>query len=77
VNDTRAESLIVLARAIGQPWETTRSIIALAGQRYRRSPADIGKCIAAFQRLNPVTARRISNFSDSADPAPGADINRR
>jgi uncharacterized protein (DUF2336 family) len=62
VNDTRAESLLVLAKAIGLRWETTRSIIALAGQRYRRSPADIGNCIAAFQRLNPATARQILQF---------------
>ena len=62
VNDTRAESLLVLARAIDLPWETTRSILMLAGRRYRRSPADIGKCIAAFQRLNPATARQILEF---------------
>ncbi len=69
VNDTRAESLLVLARAIGLPWETTRSIIALAGRRYRRSPADIDKCIAAFQRLNPVTARQILAFQRARNPA--------
>jgi len=62
VNDTRAESVLVLAKAIGLRWETTRSIIALAGQRYRRSPADIGNCIGAFQRLNPATARQILQF---------------
>jgi uncharacterized protein (DUF2336 family) len=71
VNDTRAESLIVLARAIGLAWETTRSIIALAGRRYRRSPADIGKCIAAFQRLNPTTAQRILEFQRSRGPGAG------
>lgn len=62
VNDTRAESVLVLAKAIGLRWETTRSIIALAGQRYRRSPADIGNCIGAFQRLKPATARQILQF---------------
>jgi hypothetical protein len=71
VNDTRAESLTVLARAIGLPWETTRSIIALAGQRYRRSPADIGKCVAAFQRLNPARRRRILEFQRLVGPGAG------
>jgi uncharacterized protein (DUF2336 family) len=62
VNDTRAESLLVLARAIGLSWQTTRSILALAGERHRRTAADIGRCTASFQRLNPVTARRILEF---------------
>ena len=71
VNDTRAESLLVLARAIELPWETTRSILGLAGRRYRRSPADIGNCIAAFQRLNPTTARQILEFQRVRGLAPG------
>jgi len=62
VNDTRAESLLVLAKAVGLPWQTTHSIIALAGQRYQRSAADIDQCMAAFRRLNPATARRILEF---------------
>lgn len=68
VKHTRAESLLVLARAIGLPWETTRSILLLAGQRYRRSADDINRCIASFQRLNPVTAQQILEFQRIRSP---------
>lgn len=70
VNDTRAESVLVLARAIGLSWETTRSILIMAGRRYRRSTADIGRCIASFQRLNPATARQILEFQRIRGPGP-------
>ena len=62
LNDTRAESLIVLARAIDLPWETTKTIILLAAKKFRRNPADIVKCTAAFQRLSPYTAQQILDF---------------
>lgn len=71
MNDTRAESMIVVASAIGLSWETPRGIIGLPGQRYRRSPADIGNCIAVFQRLHPTTARRILEFQRSRGPGAG------
>lgn len=62
VNDTNAESILVLAKAVDLPWETTRNIIALAAKRYRRSMADIEKAMAAFQRLRPATAQQILDF---------------
>jgi len=62
LTDTRAESLIVLARAIDLPWETAKSIIALAALKFRRNPADMAKCTAAFQRLSPYTAQQILDF---------------
>ena len=62
VHDTNAESILVLAKAVELPWETTRNIIALAAKRYRRSVADIDKAMAAFQRLRPSTAQQILDF---------------
>ena len=62
VNDTNAESIVVLAKAVELPWETTRNIIAQAAKRYRRSVADIDKAMAAFQRLRPSTAQQILDF---------------
>ena len=62
VNDTQAESLLVLAKALGLPWETTRSIIALAAKKYRRPSDDIDKCMAAFERLKEPIAQQILEF---------------
>ena len=62
VNSSKAESLLVLAKAIGLPWETTKSVMALAAKRYRRSVTDIEKAMAAFQRLRPPTAQQILDF---------------
>jgi uncharacterized protein (DUF2336 family) len=62
VNDSNAESILVLAKAIELPWETTKSIITLAAKRYRRSAADIEKCMTAFERLRPSTAQQILEF---------------
>ena len=62
VNDTNAESILVLAKAVELPWETTKSIITLAAKRYRRSVADIERAMAAFQRLRPSTAQQILDF---------------
>jgi uncharacterized protein (DUF2336 family) len=62
VNDTRAESLLVLAKAVGLSWETTRSIITLAARKYGYSAADIKQCMVAFQRLKQSTAQQILDF---------------
>jgi uncharacterized protein (DUF2336 family) len=62
VNDTHAESLLVLAKAVGLSWETTKSILTLAATKYRRSAADVEKCMAAFERLKQPIARQILEF---------------
>lgn len=62
VNDTHAESLLVLAKAVCVPWETTKAILTLAAKRYRRSTAGIDKCMASFERLKEPIARQILEF---------------
>lgn len=62
VHDTHAEALLVLAKAVGLPWETTKNILTLAAKRYRRSAADVDKCMAAFERLKQPIARQILEF---------------
>jgi uncharacterized protein (DUF2336 family) len=62
MRDTHAESLLVLAKAVGLSWETTRSIMMLAAKRYRRSVAEIDEARAAFQRLRQSTAQQILEF---------------
>jgi uncharacterized protein (DUF2336 family) len=62
VHDTHAESLLVLAKAVGLSWETTKSILTLAAKKYRRSAAGVEKCMAAFGRLKEPIAQQILDF---------------
>jgi uncharacterized protein (DUF2336 family) len=67
MRDTRAESLVVLARAIGLSWETTRSIMTLAAKRYRRSATGIDQAMSSFHRLRQATAKQILDFHRMPD----------
>ena len=62
MRDTHAESLLVIAKAIGLSWETTRSIMLLAAKRNRRSATGVDQAMAAFQRLRQSTAQQILDF---------------
>ncbi|HEX5509309.1 MAG TPA: DUF2336 domain-containing protein [Pseudolabrys sp.] len=62
VHDTQVEPLLVMAKAVGLSWDTTKAIITLAAQRYQRSAADIDRCMAAFERLKEPIAQQILNF---------------
>ena len=62
VHDNHAESLLVLAKAIGLPWETTKTIVALAAKKYRRPAGDTDSLAVAFERLKPPIARQILDF---------------
>ena len=62
VADGNAETILVLAKASDLPWETAKNLIALAAKRYRRSPGDVDRAMAAFQRLRPATAQQILDF---------------
>ena len=62
MRDARAELLLVLAKAIGLSWETTRSIMMLAAKRYRRSANGVDQAMAAFHRLRQTTAQQILDF---------------
>ena len=67
MRDTRAESLLVLAKAIGLSWETTRSIMTLAAKRYRRSANGIDQAMSSFHRLRQSTAQQILDFHRTPD----------
>jgi uncharacterized protein (DUF2336 family) len=62
LRDTNAQLLLVLAKAIGLPWDTTRSIMVLAAKRYRRSTATIDQVMPSFNRLRQSTAQQILDF---------------
>ena len=62
MRDTRAELMLVLAKAIGLSWESTRSIMMLAAKRYRQSIAAVDEAMPAFHRLRQSTAQQILDF---------------
>jgi Uncharacterised protein conserved in bacteria (DUF2336) len=62
MRDTNSQSLIVLARAIGLSWETTRSIMTLVAKRYRHSLNSVEGAMQAFHRLRQSTAQQILDF---------------
>ncbi len=62
MRETNTQSLLVMAKAIGLSWDTTRSIMTLAAKRYRRSMAGIDQSMSAFNRLRQSTARQILDF---------------
>jgi uncharacterized protein (DUF2336 family) len=62
MRDTRAEALLVLMRATGLSWETTRTIMMLAAKRHRRSTTGIDQTMPSFFRLRQSTAQQILDF---------------
>jgi len=60
--NNRPEQILILAKAIGLPWETTREILLLKGQSAGQSAHDIDRCGATFARLQPATAKQAINF---------------
>jgi len=62
MRDSHAQSLLVLAKAVGLSWETTRSIMVLAAKRYRRSTSGIDQVMPSFNRLKQATAQKILDF---------------
>ncbi|MEJ2435934.1 MAG: DUF2336 domain-containing protein, partial [Pseudolabrys sp.] len=62
VGTGNAETIVVLARAIDLPWETTKNIIGMAAKRHQRPTGDIEKSLAAFRRLKQSTAQQILDF---------------
>jgi Uncharacterised protein conserved in bacteria (DUF2336) len=72
MRDTNSQSLIVLARAIGLSWETTRSIMTLVAKRYRHSLNSVEGAMPAFHRLRQSTAQQILDFHRACHRAPRA-----
>ncbi len=72
INDADAESLLVLCKAVGLPWETTRNILTLNGRKHPRSPGEIDQCLTAFQLLKQPTAKQILGFRRTRGPSASA-----
>ena len=58
----RSELLIIMARAIGLPWSTTKSLLVLRGGSTGVSVAAVEQALAAFERLKPSTAQQAIRF---------------
>ena len=69
INDADAESLLVLCKAVGISWETTRNILTLNGRKHPRSPSEIDQCLTAFQLLKQPTATQILGFRRTRGPS--------
>jgi uncharacterized protein (DUF2336 family) len=64
MNDSRAESdfALILAKAAGLSWPTTKQICILRRKAFRYSPQAIEAARHSFDRLQPATAQRLVRF---------------
>jgi len=69
INDAHAESLLVLCKAIGLSWETTKTILMLESGKHLRSMGEIDQCLTAFQLLKQPTAKQILGFRRTRGPS--------
>ncbi len=62
MHNERADILLVIARAIGLKWGTTKLVLQLwAGPRIMR-PEEMQRNLAAFEQLTPATATHLLRF---------------
>ncbi len=61
VVEERSEQVLVLAKAAGLTWKTTKAILLLQA-RPERSAGDLDKLLETFLRLKPETARKAVQF---------------
>jgi len=59
--EARSEQLLVLAKAVGLSWETTKAILLLQA-RAERSASDLDALFETFLRLKPETAAKAVQF---------------
>jgi hypothetical protein len=59
--EERLEQVLVLAKAVGLTWKTTKAILLLQA-RTGRSTDDLGRLLETFLRLKPETARQAVQF---------------
>lgn len=59
--EERSEQILVLAKAVGLTWKTTKAILLLQA-RAERSADDLDRLLETFLRLKPETARKAVQF---------------
>jgi uncharacterized protein (DUF2336 family) len=58
----RPEQVLIVAKAIGLPWETAREILLLKSQSAGRSASELEQSAATYGRLQSATAKQALNF---------------
>jgi uncharacterized protein (DUF2336 family) len=62
IKNAHSETLIIISKAIGLPWHTTRRIHKLCAERCHHLTAEIDGNFGAFQRLKQSAAQQILSF---------------
>ena len=62
ITNQRTEQVLVLAKATGLGWETTKEILLLQAGTSGSSTLEIDQCCASFARLQPDTAKKAIHF---------------
>jgi uncharacterized protein (DUF2336 family) len=62
LKDDNVEIILILAKATGLSWATTKAILALSASDNQRSPDDIKEHETAFARLHQPVAQKILDF---------------
>jgi hypothetical protein len=73
-NQSETELVLIVARAAGLSWATTKTILVLPDSGHGSSPQDLEAAQKNFERLQVATAQRVVRFYQirkSATKAPG------
>jgi hypothetical protein len=62
VANRRTEQILVLAKAIGMSWDTTKAILLLQAGAKGSSTDEIEQCRGTYARLQPDTAKKAIQF---------------
>jgi uncharacterized protein (DUF2336 family) len=60
--DNRSEQVLVLAKAIGLAWDTTKALLLVQAGTKGSSTQEIEQCLARFNKLQPDTAKKAVQF---------------
>jgi hypothetical protein len=58
----RPDALLVMAKAVGMSWTTTRAILRMRAGARGISPGELEQCLAIFTRLKSSTARQAIEY---------------
>jgi uncharacterized protein (DUF2336 family) len=58
----RPDAVLVMGKAIGMSWPTTKAILRMRAGARGISPGELEQCHSTFSRLKPATARQVIEF---------------
>jgi uncharacterized protein (DUF2336 family) len=58
----RPDAVLVMGKAIGMSWPTTKAILRMRAGARGISPGELDECQSTFSRLKPATARQVIEF---------------